>query len=179
MASSFIPDDFKKKIKKQLDKIEIFKRILSDAEIEARIGKFLEFEKNPDNAEKIFNDGTRDWIFLQSPEMEVGVKKGKKVALNAPREVESEFSDDNRLWICKFKLGQISVFGTKEQFIEMGFGNIVIITGRLKAQYKLIGTQEFHSSLEAMCKAYNREVDDLTEEDFLVTYSINIYQVIK
>lgn len=168
---SFIPEGFKKEMDDSLDKIKIFQQILSEEELKEKKEKYIEFLKENYNNEKIWNDGLAEWVYIKSPE---------KDDKNKPREIESDFSDDNNLWICKFKLGQISVFGTQEQMEEIGWDNGVVIRGLFRKQYKLIGSNEYKKSLKALSKEYLKPVEEMIKnDDYFESYSINIFQVIE
>ncbi|MFX0023748.1 MAG: hypothetical protein ACFE9S_15585 [Candidatus Hermodarchaeota archaeon] len=168
--TQFIPTNFRKQIKQKLDEIEILRKFLDPDEIEKIIPKFLKFYEDPENEAKIFNDGFRDWIILQTPE---------KSKLAKTKEAKSDFSEDNHLWICKFKLGQLNVFGTLNQMKELGWNSTVLTTGKLNIQYKLIGQKEYYKTLETLVKDFNLEPDRISKDDYVISYSYNLYQLIE
>lgn len=168
--TQYIPTNFKKAIKQKLDGIEILRKLLDPDEIEKLIPKFLKFYEDPKNENKIFNDGFRDWIILQTPE---------KSKIAKPKKSNSEISDDNYLWFCKFKLGQLNLFATKEQIGALGWNSTILCTGKLNRQYKLIGQSDYYKTLELLAKAFNLELDEITNNDYLVSYSSNFYQLIE
>jgi len=168
--SKYIPENFKKQIINKLNTIEIVKKILTPEEIEKIIPKFLEFHKNPDNEGKIFNDGFRDWIVFETPTEDV---------MNKAKPVESNFSDDNYLWVCKFDLGKLSLFASQLQISKIGWESTILGTGKLTRKYGYIGYRGFFKSLEELAKNHNIDVENLTEDDFTVSYSFNLYQLIE
>ncbi|GAI61197.1 unnamed protein product [marine sediment metagenome] len=168
---SFIPENLRKEMGEKLDKIEIFQRILLDEELEEKKAKFVKFIKENHDNDKIFNDGLADWIYVKSPEENENYK---------PRPVDSDFSNDNYLFVCKCKLGPISVFGALEQLEEIGWNNGVAIRGKFKKQYKIVGSGEYYKSLKTMCKEYLKDVKDIVkDDDYYESYSINIHQVVE
>lgn len=168
--TQYIPTNFKKAIKQKLDGIEILRKLLDPNEIEKTIPKFLKFYEDPKNEDNIFNDGFRDWIILQTPE---------KNELAKPKTTESDFSDDNYLWFCKFKLGQLNLFAPIGQLKKLGWNATVLCTGKLNRQYKLIGQTGYYKTLELLAKAFNLELDEIVKDDYLVSYSFNFYQLIE
>jgi len=169
---SFIPKEFKEKTKKDLDKIEIFKRELTADEIREKMLKFIEFYEQNEEPDNFYFDGSADWVMIQSP-------APTEDESNGPREAESEFTDDNYLWICKYASGQISVFGTAKQMQEIGWDNNVIVRGKLNRKFRMANSRDFYKSLTEMCKMNGWNMEDLTPENYYIFYSINVYQVIK
>jgi len=169
---SLIPEDFRKKVKEDLDKIELFKRVLEKDEIEKKMKAFIEFYKEKIDTDEFFYDGSADWVMIQSPEP-------NEDESNKPRSMPSEYNDDNFLWICKCKAGQISVFGTHDHMNEINWGNNVIIRGKLKKQYKSTSSKEYYKTLNDICEELGKDFSELTENDYFTSYSINVYQVIQ
>jgi len=167
---SLIPNDFKKQIKEKLDKIEIFKKTLSDEEIKAIMQKFVKFEIENINNDKIFNDGSCDWIPIQSPQPDEN---------NKPKETPNDFNDDNYRWTCKFKSKAISIFGTSEQIKSIGWNNEVILRGTLRRQYKIPGESDYYKSIDKLSEAIGKKAEELKpNDDYFVFYTFNIFQVI-
>lgn len=169
---SFIPKNLKEEMEETLDDIEIFQRILLGEELEEKSDKFVEFIKENRDNDKIFNDGLADWVYIKSPEENENYK---------PRPVESEFSNDNYLYVCKCKLGPISVFGTLKELEEIGWDNGVAIRGNFRRKYKIIGASgDYYKSLKDLCEEYLKDVKDVVKgDDYFESYSINIHQVVK
>jgi len=162
---NLINDEFKKKIKAKLDKVEAFQRVLPEKDLQPKVKKWLEFEeKHPD---KIFNDGFRDYLFVQTPD---------KAEENKPKEVGE---NGNFLWRAKFKLGGLSVFGTRDQLASMGWNNTVAITGKLKTRYTVPGSGGYFDSFEKMVEVMEWDTDNVDGEDYLKLYSVSVYQVIE
>jgi hypothetical protein len=182
---SFIPEQFRNEVKKQLDQVEVFKATMSEEEISKKMPEFTKHYKEHKDTDKFYNDGFCDWVLVQSPEPELtqeDIEKksaGEKVLpRNAPEKKESQFTEDNWLFKCKFKLGQISIFGTREQIQSIGFNNVRIVRGKLGRQYTMRGTSGFYKSLGDMAKAFGKKVDELNETDYKIWHSLNVYQVI-
>ena len=167
--SKLLSNDFKKKVKGQLDKIDFFRKLITEEEIENIKPIFEKFTMDPKNDESVFNDGSRNWIVLQSPE---------KNDFTKPTPSKSEFSTDQHLWICKFHLGTISVFGTLDLFRLVHYDSVAIITGKVTVKYRSFNKGYF-KTLEELAKDIGVDILELTENHFKIAYSINIYQVIE
>ena len=171
--TKFIPTDLGKIVKDQLDKIERFKKILTDVEIEDRMPMFIKHYKDPKNKNKIYTDNARDWLFIQTPEIELDEENEPT---NGPLETNSKFNNDeedpNCRWSCVFKLGQISVFATESQFEKMRPNTLSIVTGKYKTQYRFPGSSGYYKNLEEVAKALNKSsITELTEdEDYTKTH---------
>lgn len=165
----YLPTEFKEKMKKKLDKIELFKKILDPEDIEKIIPEYVKFNENEKNSETVFNDGTKYWITIQTPERNEDF---------GPRKSNSKFYDNNYLWICKFKLGQLNMFATKEQLSMMEWNSTVLITGKLIRQYKIKGEQGYYKNLGALVRSLNRKINEITKDDYSISYTFNLYQII-
>lgn len=171
---NLIPDDFKQSVKKQCDRIERFKRILSEEEIKQKIGKCIDFYRKHKFIGKIYNDNLRDWIFIQTPERNIG---SDGTILNKP--IPSETIENSYRWrVVSPGLGEITIWASEQQIIDLGWGSERLVTGKVKLQYKI--PNNYLNSLEAVAKALNiPTIDELTEDEYSKAYSINIYQVIE
>jgi len=185
--SKFIPEDLKNLVKSQLDKIETFSKVLSPNEIKEKIVKVIAFYKNPENAGKVYDDKSRSWIFIRTPEPLYDDPPkidaaGKPIATNMPIPTESKFNSGeiHYRWNCKFTLGQASMFLSKEQLGEAGWNKDLLITGRLSRRYKVLNSETFHKTLEDVAKTLNiPTVAELSDDEYITFYTISVYQVIK
>lgn len=174
----FIPDSLKNAVQEEISKIEDFKRILSEEEIEAYIGKVVEFYEDIDNKGKVYFDGSRHWVFIQTPEPNED-EEGNTV--NKPRKIESKYTDGYVYnWRVKFNKGPINIsFATGAQIKALGWNNFVLVTGKLRIQYKIGSSNEYYSTLEEVAKALNLvSVDELENQQYYELYSFRIWQVI-
>ena len=183
----FIPEDLKNLVKSQLDKIETFSKILSPEEIKKKIVKVIVFYKNPENAGKVYDDKSRSWIFIRTPEPlyddppKIG-EDGKKIPTNIPIPTVSNFNSNeiNYRWTCKFTLGQASLFLSKKQLAECGWNKDLLVTGRLTRRYKVLNSESFYKTLEDVAKVLNiPTVAELSGDEYITFYTVSVYQVIK
>lgn len=167
--TQYLPTNFKEKMKKKLDKIELFKKILDPKDIKKFIPEYIKFNEKKENSKRVLSDGTRYWITIQTPE---------KNEDSEPRESNSKFYDNNYLWICKFRLGQLNMFATKEQLSMMEWNSTILITGKLIRQYKINGEQGYYKNLGALVRSINKKINEITEDDYNISYTFNLYQII-
>ena len=159
------------KIRESLKGIEMFRRTLDEEELKAILPRVIEFYDEHADDRQFFNDGSRDYVFIQSPE---------ESNENKPKEIKSKFSEGKRfMWWCKCKIGSITVFLTQEQALEIGWDSIACIVGRLQVQYKPTdGEKRYFKSLKALAEYLQIDEDELDDDDFFRVYNINADQVI-
>jgi len=178
---SFFNEDDKKKISKKIEESIKYRETLTLKQLREVIPKVKEFYLNSEN-KGFFNDGFRDFVIVKTP-------TDKYPPTRTPY--------GGKWWVQTSSGIYITLFGSEDQFGEIGFDGVACVTGRIKTKYTPINdnlplleqyegktaketkNNRFCNSVSEMCRKFGLNEADITEDDYRETYNLNIVQVVK